>query len=117
RDLYSLPTRRSSDLARRIDLNLGVEILFIPLFGHTKGHCGVALRQSSKWLFYVGDAYYLRLELSDSNHPVNQLASAVAADNIQRLQSLEAIRTVIHNYSKEITYYGYHDPAEMNVSD
>jgi hypothetical protein len=28
----------------------------VPLFGHTRGHCGVAIRNGSGWLFHVGDA-------------------------------------------------------------
>jgi glyoxylase-like metal-dependent hydrolase (beta-lactamase superfamily II) len=28
----------------------------VPLFGHTRGHCGVAVRTASGWLFHVGDA-------------------------------------------------------------
>ncbi|MBU0495199.1 MAG: MBL fold metallo-hydrolase [Chloroflexi bacterium] len=28
----------------------------VPLFGHTRGHCGVAVQTESGWLFHVGDA-------------------------------------------------------------
>ena len=28
----------------------------VPLFGHTRGHCGVAVQTGSGWLFHVGDA-------------------------------------------------------------
>jgi glyoxylase-like metal-dependent hydrolase (beta-lactamase superfamily II) len=32
------------------------EMWLVPLFGHTRGHCGVAIRTPSGWLFHVGDA-------------------------------------------------------------
>ncbi|MDX9953409.1 MAG: MBL fold metallo-hydrolase [Anaerolineae bacterium] len=32
------------------------EMVLIPLFGHSRGHCGVAIRTESGWLFHVGDA-------------------------------------------------------------
>jgi glyoxylase-like metal-dependent hydrolase (beta-lactamase superfamily II) len=32
------------------------EMWLVPLFGHTRGHCGVAVRTESGWLFHVGDA-------------------------------------------------------------
>ena len=32
------------------------EMYFIPLFGHSRGLCGVAIQTASGWLFYVADA-------------------------------------------------------------
>lgn len=32
------------------------EIYFIPLFGHTRGHCGVAIRDGNNWIFQCADA-------------------------------------------------------------
>ncbi|MBN1483466.1 MAG: MBL fold metallo-hydrolase [Chloroflexia bacterium] len=32
------------------------EMWLVPLFGHTRGHCGVAVKGESGWLFHVGDA-------------------------------------------------------------
>jgi glyoxylase-like metal-dependent hydrolase (beta-lactamase superfamily II) len=32
------------------------EMWLVPLFGHTPGHCGVAVRTAAGWLFHVGDA-------------------------------------------------------------
>jgi glyoxylase-like metal-dependent hydrolase (beta-lactamase superfamily II) len=39
-----------------VRLPLEPETWLVPLFGHTPGHCGVALRTPSGWLFHVGDA-------------------------------------------------------------
>ena len=35
-----------------------LDIRLIPLHGHTRGHCGVAIKTSSGWLFHCGDATY-----------------------------------------------------------
>ena len=32
------------------------EMWLVPLFGHTRGHCGVAIQTGAGWLFHVGDA-------------------------------------------------------------
>jgi glyoxylase-like metal-dependent hydrolase (beta-lactamase superfamily II) len=42
--------------ARPADLELDSQVLLIPLFGHTLGHCGVAIRQGDRWLLHAGDA-------------------------------------------------------------
>ncbi len=100
--------------ARKVNLNTQTEVFLIPLFGHTLGHCGIAIKTNNKWTFYVGDAYYLRAELEDKNHPVDQLATIRAFDNQLRLESLETVRGVIRKYGNQMEYFGYHDPTEFN---
>jgi glyoxylase-like metal-dependent hydrolase (beta-lactamase superfamily II) len=98
--------------ARKVATNAETEIFLIPLFGHTLGHCGVALKKEDKWIFYIADAYYMRIELNDNNHPVNQLARMRAEDNELRLNSLDKIRTLINEHP-EIEIFGYHDIEEF----
>ncbi len=105
-EVFGLPARK---------LNVDSEIYLIPLFGHTLGHCGIALRNEQRWTFYIGDAYYLRAELEDRNHPVDQLATIRAMDNNQRILSLEKVRGVVEEFGNEIEYFGYHDPFEFIV--
>lgn len=99
--------------ARRLDTQFETEILLIPLFGHTLGHCGVAIQWEGKWMLYAGDAYYLKAELSDDGHPVNELAAARADHNEKRLESLEKIRKLITDHP-EIELFGYHDRTEFS---
>ncbi len=101
--------------ARRLDLDF--EIYLIPLFGHTLGHCGIACKNDEHWTFYVGDAYYLRAELVNKNHPVDQLATIRAMNNELRIESLENIRKVINQYGDKIEYFGYHDPTEFKAKE
>ena len=38
---------------------LGDDVLLVPLRGHTRGHCGVAVRRpDGGWLLHAGDAYF-----------------------------------------------------------
>ena len=114
----TIKTYRKSDFewfgfeARKITSDIETEIYLIPLFGHTLGHCGVALKAGNKWLFYVGDAYYMKAELHDNNHPVNGLAKFSADDNDLRIESLDKIRK-LGNDHPEIEIFSYHDIEEL----
>ncbi len=89
------------------------EVLLIPLFGHTLGHCGVAIRQGDRWLLHAGDAYYLRAELTDESHPVDALAASRAESDVHRRASLAALRRLVQDYPGEIDIIGYHDITEL----
>jgi glyoxylase-like metal-dependent hydrolase (beta-lactamase superfamily II) len=39
-----------------IRLRITPEMYLLPLFGHTSGHCGVAVKEGAGWLLHVGDA-------------------------------------------------------------
>lgn len=40
------------------------DILLIPLLGHSRGHCGVAVSTSAGWLLHCGDAYFDQREIA-----------------------------------------------------
>lgn len=97
--------------ARPVNLDLGTDIFLVPLFGHTNGHCGVAIRDQNNWLFFAGDAYYLRVELTDASHPVTELAKARADNNDLRISTLNKIRTLVDKHP-DVAVFGYHDIEE-----
>ncbi|AMV28602.1 N-acyl homoserine lactonase AttM [Gemmata sp. SH-PL17] len=99
--------------ARRLDLGFASEVLLVPLFGHTLGHCGVAVRQGERWLLHVGDAYYLRVELERDDHPVSALTTQRADDNAKRVASLEHLRRLARDHFRDIDMLGYHDFGEF----
>ncbi|HTE21341.1 MAG TPA: MBL fold metallo-hydrolase [Armatimonadota bacterium] len=99
--------------ARPVALGFESEVLLIPLFGHTLGHCGVAVQQGERWVLHVGDSYYLRVELTSSDHPVCQLTAQRAVDDAQRRASLEEVRRLVRDHGEEIELFGYHDSAEF----
>jgi len=47
---------------RAIRLPFEPEMWLIPLFGHSRGHCGVAIHTETGWLFHVGDAAPIGLD-------------------------------------------------------
>lgn len=101
--------------ARPIQLGLDSEVLLIPLFGHTLGHCGVAVQQKDGWLLHVGDAYYLRAELFDDRHPVSAIAASRADADEMRKSSLEELRRLYHQHGDEIEFVGFHDISEYTT--
>lgn len=103
---YGLP-------ATPLQLELDADALLVSLPGHTLGHCGVAIRLDSTWLLHVGDAYYLRVELTADDHPVSALAAQRADDDAQRRHTLHQLRRLARDHADEITMLGYHDPDEL----
>lgn len=100
--------------ARKVNTNTETTILLVPLFGHTLGHCGVALQTpNNNWMFYIADAYYMRVELNDDQHPVNELAKMRADDNDLRIATVDKIRKLVNEHP-EIAVFGYHDIEEFN---
>jgi glyoxylase-like metal-dependent hydrolase (beta-lactamase superfamily II) len=53
--LYDQVTEKWHDFDA-IRLPFDPEMYLIPLFGHTRGHCGVAVRDGEHWLFHCADA-------------------------------------------------------------
>lgn len=74
--------------AREVKIGFESKIFLIPIFGHTMGHCGVAIQQRNKWLFFIGDAYYYRMETETEGRPVSQFAATMADSNELRIQGL-----------------------------
>ncbi|MGF1583497.1 MAG: MBL fold metallo-hydrolase [Gemmataceae bacterium] len=105
-DFFGLPSRG-------VKTSLATEFRLVPLFGHTLGHCGVAVANGEVWTFHVGDAYYLRAELTNSNHPVDELASLRADDNELRRRSLGRIKALVSRTDLPIVVCGYHDTTEL----
>jgi glyoxylase-like metal-dependent hydrolase (beta-lactamase superfamily II) len=95
------------------ELEFAAEVLLVPLFGHTAGHCGVAIQQGGRWLLHAGDAYYLRAELTQDDHPVSQLAAARADDDGLRRASLAELRRLVRDHGDEVDVIGYHDVTEL----
>jgi glyoxylase-like metal-dependent hydrolase (beta-lactamase superfamily II) len=53
--LYDAPDTKWYDFDA-IRLPFALESYLVPLHGHSRGHCGVALKTSTGWLFHAGDS-------------------------------------------------------------
>ena len=69
-----------------IRLPFDPEMWLVPLFGHTRGHCGVAIQTRSGWLFHVGDAAPMDL----SEDPPPWLVRLVLGPHAPRLRAFRA---------------------------
>lgn len=97
-------------------VGLPSEILFIPLFGHTLGHCGVAINTTSGWLLDAGDAIFDHRqlqELPEIGWHVGLFERIVTTDKQQRLTSQSQLRALAAAHP-EITIFAAHDPTTVS---
>jgi len=93
------------------------DVLLIPLIGHTRGHCGVAVRTASGWLLHCGDAYFHHSELvpKAGRAPVGIRAfeSLVDIDRAARLANQQRLQELLRKHGHEVRLVCSHDPAEL----
>lgn len=98
---------------------LGDDVLLIPLQGHTRGHCGVAVRRpDGGWLLHAGDAYFHGSEKQGiPTAPVTlkafQLLTAV--DDKRRRANQERLRELQRAHAAEVTIFCAHDAGEYDA--
>ena len=56
----------------------------VPLFGHTRGHCGVAIQDDNRWLFHCADALPTNAQFDLTPQWLNRL---VLGPHVPRLQA------------------------------
>jgi len=92
------------------------EIVLIPLFGHSLGHSGVALKASDGWLLHCGDAYFNHgeVETPPSCPPgLRFFQNLNAADSRARKANRERLRELAARHGDEVTFVCSHDPHEL----
>jgi glyoxylase-like metal-dependent hydrolase (beta-lactamase superfamily II) len=67
-----------------IRLPFSPDMYFVPLFGHTRGHCGVAIHDEKGWLFQCGDALPTNAQFEITPQWLNRL---VIGPHVPRLQA------------------------------
>jgi len=99
--------------ARSLDLPVTSKVLLVPLHGHTHGHCGVAVETEGGWMLHAGDAYFLREELTEADHPVAGLSAARAQDSEARKASLANLSRIHAEHADAVSMFCYHDISEL----
>jgi glyoxylase-like metal-dependent hydrolase (beta-lactamase superfamily II) len=93
------------------------EALLIPLPGHTRGHCGVAVRRPDGWLLHCGDAYYHRSEIEPDGGATPagiRFAERMASVNdTERRANLARLRDLARLAGGEVKLICSHDLAEF----
>lgn len=93
------------------------EVLLVPLTGHTRGHCGVAVRRGDGWLLHCGDAYFFR----DETDPVRPRCTPglelfqrlVAVDGRQRRANQRRLVELRRDHGGEVRLFCAHDATEF----
>jgi glyoxylase-like metal-dependent hydrolase (beta-lactamase superfamily II) len=94
---------------------LPAEIVCVALFGHTLGHCGVAVCGVDGWLLHAGDTYYGREELRADAPPSAALElfrRMIHADPEAARRSLGELRR-LRRLHPEVRVFSAHDPDEL----
>jgi glyoxylase-like metal-dependent hydrolase (beta-lactamase superfamily II) len=97
---------------------LDAEVLIVPLVGHSRGHCGVAVRTTDGWLLHAGDAYFSRHEV-DLHAPREPLGSGLfqrlrSIDNVARRYNVARLRT-LRRAHPEVKVFSAHDAVEYEA--
>jgi glyoxylase-like metal-dependent hydrolase (beta-lactamase superfamily II) len=104
------------DCVRPVDI-AGLDIALVPLFGHTLGHAGVAMRADGRWLLQAGDAYFHHAEM-DPDTPactpgLRFYQWMMEKDRRARLDNQRRLRELRRSHGQEIDIVCGHDPIEF----
>jgi glyoxylase-like metal-dependent hydrolase (beta-lactamase superfamily II) len=101
------------------------DVLLVPLRGHTRGHCGVAVkRPSGGWFLHAGDAYFNNGEKQTPPtcpsglsmfQTMVQIDKKARHDNQDRLRSLHAEHGPESGASEVVTIFSAHDAQEYDA--
>lgn len=96
-------------------VGLPPDILLVPLAGHTRGHCGVAVRTLDGWLLHAGDAYFFHGQIEARPRTPLVLGffqRRVDMDRATRLANQERLRALKQRHDGEVTIFNSHDAVD-----
>lgn len=98
---------------------VGDDVALVPLTGHTRGHCGVAVRTEVGWLLHAGDAYFFHGEIDPAkprSTPGLALFQRIAAvDDAARRKNQARLRELVRDHRREVRVFSAHDPVELDA--
>lgn len=94
------------------------DIAVIPLYGHTPGHRGIAVRLGDRWLLHAGDAYYFHGEIET---PARAAPLALRffqrradTDRAARIANIERLRALNAQCGAALQIFNSHDAADYD---
>ena len=94
---------------------LGDDVLMIPLFGHTHGHCGIAVNTDDGWLLDAVDAYFDAREIKLPERKCGpipaQFQMMVTTERDKRREDQDRLRA-LHADHPEVEIFCGHNPFE-----
>ena len=95
----------------------GEEVLLVPLTGHTRGHCGVAVRAGDGWRLHAGDAYFFHGEVHGeprtSAWALTMFQRFAEIDRKTRLSNQARLRELSREHGSEVRVFSAHCPIEL----
>jgi glyoxylase-like metal-dependent hydrolase (beta-lactamase superfamily II) len=95
------------------------DIALVPLFGHSRGHSGIAVRNNDRWLLHAGDSYFHHRELETiAPHCPPALAvfqKLTQSDGVARRDNVQELRRLRREHRNEVTVFCSHDPYELET--
>ena len=96
----------------------GIELLMVPLIGHTRGHVGVAVKHGAKWLLHCGDAYFHRSEVAVKHEDPMPAGLAFFETLVQTLPAERKatqlrLKELVKRSGDEVELFCAHDPVEF----
>ena len=77
----------------------GMEVLLVPLPGHSRGHCGVAIGDKGKWFFHCGDEIALdALKTPPNSFAAKPLGPHYANLHALSIQHVEKVQIIQSHY-------------------
>ncbi len=93
------------------------DIALVPVVGHTRGHCAVAVKDERGWLLHAGDAYFFHGEVDPAlprSTPGMALFQRLAAmDDVARRANQRRLRELVRSHGKDVRVFSAHDPVEL----
>ena len=102
--------------AARSLTGLAADIALVPLFGHSRGHSGVAVRGGEGWLLHAGDAYFHHTDLDSpprGTRALNAFQRIAQFDGKTRLENRDRLIELRESSGAEVEIFSAHDPIEL----
>jgi glyoxylase-like metal-dependent hydrolase (beta-lactamase superfamily II) len=98
---------------------LSREAYLVLLLGHTGGgHCGVAIKFQERWVFHVGDAYFLRDDLNENlkdRHILSEMVQAsISPNSILRLKTAKQIADLKKQLKDKLILISAHEEKDSD---
>ena len=94
---------------------LAEDVLMVPLFGHTHGHCGIAVNTADGWLLDCGDAYFdareVKLPTRKCGPGAELFQVMVTTERDKRRDNQDRLRA-LHADHPQIEMFCGHNPFE-----
>lgn len=99
---------------------ISADVFLVPLYGHSRGHCGVAVKEGDRYLFHAGDAYFDHREIAlDGPKPpagIKLYQRLYQSDPRLRQRNQERLRTLQRHHGGSVDIICSHDPAYLEMT-